>query len=361
MPPRAPADSATSRLLARAKLTLAKRRAATTFEKFQREAGPQAEYQTRALYARSEPVEVDKILEDPNFTNFRTCLDPATLTDLETSISLNGLRVPIVVVEAASPGYYHVRAGFRRTSAVRHLGWKTIPAVVLPADTPESEEYWTNIIENTSREKLTHYEIACAAKMMRDKFGVAGSRFAQKSGHSPDYVYKLLACVDRLPAEVLESWRRGDRVPLEIYHKLSCMLPIEAVKNLRLFLGQHRIESPSTMAADALKKLQSKKKYPEKLLTARGIARTQRLLMAIRVSPSLSEKEKQLGQAVVEYCQGGRKRIAGVVDDRSRPRDDFFAVPPDDDFYLEPAPARPPDDPLELRRTDAEKSEQKTP
>jgi ParB/RepB/Spo0J family partition protein len=361
MPPRAPEDSATSRIVARSKLVLAKRRAASAFERFQRETGPQAEYQTNALYARSRPIDVDKIVDDPDFSNFRTYIDPSTLADLETNIELNGLRVPIVVVEAASPGYFHVRAGFRRTSAVRHLGWKMIPAVVLPSDTPESEEYWTNIVENTSREKLSHYEIACAAKLMRDRFGVTGSNFAQKSGHSPDYVYKLLNCVDRLPAEVLESWRRGDRVPFEIYHKLSCMQPLEAVKNLRLFLGQHRIESPSTLADGALKRLQSKKKYPDKLLTIHGIERTQRLLMAIKISATLSEREKQLGLAIVEYCQGGRKRISGIVDDRARPRDDHFATAPSDDLYLEPAPVSPPVAHPGLTQQDTENNAQRTP
>ena len=147
---------------------------------------------------------------------------------------------------------------------------------MLSADTPQSEEYWANILENTNREKLSAYEIAHAAKMMRDRFKVTGHAFAQKTGHSPDYVNKLLACIDRLPVEVLNSWRRGDRVPFEIYYKLSCMTPLEAIKNLRLWMGQHRIDSSGAQRRRRLSEnCASGRRVPDKLLTVRGVERTQ--------------------------------------------------------------------------------------
>jgi ParB/RepB/Spo0J family partition protein len=316
MPQDPPSESTSSRLVAGARLALAKRQAENIFKKW-KQAGPQAEAHTKALYSSSELIEVERIVDDKTFINFRTSIDPIKLGELQTSIELEGLRTPITVVETMPPGHYHVRAGFRRTIAVRNLGWKEIPAVVLPSDTPKSEEYWTNIIENTNREKLSPYELASAAKMMRDKFGVTGSTFARKSGHSPDYVLKLLSCIDRLPGEVLHSWKRGDRVPFEIYFKLSTMTPLEAIKNLRLWMGQHRIASSENQAEDALRKLKTRKTTTDKLLTVKGIERTQRLIMALRVS-NLTQREKDLGQQIVEYCQGGRKRIDGVVGDRDR-------------------------------------------
>jgi ParB/RepB/Spo0J family partition protein len=331
LPPEDPPLSTSARLVARAKLVLAKKQAELEFRKFQEEEGPQAEYQTTTFYGQSELILVAKIADDPRFHNFRTSVDLAKLSDLQTSIDLEGLRSPIVVIESMPAGRYYPRAGFRRLQAIRNLGWEKIPAIVLPADTPESEEYWTNILENSAREKLSTYEIACAAKLMRDKFGVAGTTFAKKSGHSPDFVSKLLLCADRLPAEVLHSWQRGDRVPFSIYHKLACMSPIEAIKNLRLWMGQHRIDTETSRAEDALRRLQTKRTVPDKLLTVRGIERTQRLLVAIKIS-RLPPETKRLCTEIVEYCQGGRKRVDKIVDDHKRVPVPDFSPPENDDL-----------------------------
>jgi ParB/RepB/Spo0J family partition protein len=321
------------RLAARGRLALAKKQSEATFEHFQKEFGPQAEHHTASLYSETSLVPLDKIIEDPKFQNFRQKIDPVKLADLQTSIELDGLRVPVTVIQAAAPGFFHVRAGFRRTQAVRNLGWEKIPAIVLPADMPRSEEYWVNILENTNRDKLSTYELACAAKKMRDEFRVSIRDFARKTGHSPDHVSKLLACVDRLPHEVLQSWKNGDQVPFSIYFDLSCMTPVEAVKNLRLWMGQRRIVSSERQAAESLRRLQSPEKRPDKLWTVRGVERAQRLLMAIKVS-KLEEKTKEVCVKVVEYCLGCRQRVDGVVDDRKRlPLQDF--TPPVDDDTLE--------------------------
>jgi ParB/RepB/Spo0J family partition protein len=327
-----------ARIVARTRLVIAKKRAQETFDEYIEENGNQAEFRTSSLYAKSDLVTVEKILDDPKFTNFRRNVDPAKISDLQTSIDLEGLRTPLTLIKAATPGYYHVRAGFRRLRAVRNLGWIEVPAIVLPADTPEREEYWANIIENTNREKLSTYEIAHAAKMMRDRFKVSGHSFAQKTGHAPEYVRQLLACIDKLPPEVQSSWSNGDKVPFIIYWRLSCMTPLEAIKNLRLWMGQHRIESSSpkdleARADAAIQRLQEKRRVPTKLLTVPGIERTQRLMMAIKVSTKLSDRERELGKEIVEYCQGCRKKIDGVVDDHKRIRSAEFEPPerPDSD------------------------------
>jgi ParB/RepB/Spo0J family partition protein len=333
------------RLAARGRLALAKKQAAATFEHFQEESGPQGEYQTTNLYSEMALVPLDKIVEDPRFQNFRQRVDPVKLADLQTSIELDGLRNPVTLIEAAAPGFFHVRAGFRRTRAVRNLNWEKIPAIVLPADMPRSEEYWVNILENTNRDKLSTYEIACAAKKMRDEFRVSIRDFARKTGHSADHVSQLLACLDRLPHEVLQSWKNGDQVPFSIYFNLSCMTPVEAVKNLRLWMGQRRIVSAEKQAVGSLRRLQSQQKRPDKLWTVRGVERAQRLLMAVKVS-KLKEETKELCVKVIEYCMGSRQRVDGVVDDRKRAPAQDFAPPVDDDtLELEVATGfRPPED-----------------
>ena len=329
-------------LLARGKLILAKRRADWQHQRALEKHGPQPEYVTKAIYSNYQLIPLAKILDDPNFTNFRQYADPGSLENLQTSIGIDGLRTPITVVEAAAPGYYHVRAGFRRTMAVRNLHWKEIPAIVLPSDIPEKEEYWTNIIENTNRDQLSSYETAFAAKWMRDEFNVTGAEFARKTGVDPGRVYQLLGCIDRLPPEVLQSWKNGtDRVPFHIYEQLSRMSPLEAIKNLRLWKGQHRISPPERQAAEALERLQTKRKASDKLWTVRGLERTQRLIMAIKVS-NLSEEEKRRCIDVVEYCQGCRQRIPGIVNDRRLPSREF-EIPGQDhlDAGIAPTPEIP--------------------
>lgn len=314
-------------LAARAQAALDKRAAQHRIDVLTALTGPQGENCTAANFSETRLIELDRILDDPTFKNSRLTMDPVSLTELTNSINLEGLKVPIVVVTAPKPEYFHIRAGFRRTLAVRHLGWRTIPAIVLPLDTPEAQEYWINIIENTAREKLSTYELAHAARMMRDRFGVKPDEFSRKSGHSLGHIEKLLGCIDRLPPEVLQSWQRGDKIPLEILVKLSAMNPIEAIKNLRLWFGQHRITADEALAR--LKKPPNRKN--EKLWTVSGLERTQKLILAIKIS-NLPPKTKRLAMDIVEFCQGCRQRIDGIVDENHHlPVQEFILPDPEPD------------------------------
>ena len=107
-------------------------------------------------------VPLELIVDDPRFTNLR--LDPTDeeMTALAESMRVEGLKVPIEVIPSGEA--FCVRCGFRRTKAARLLRWTTIPAIILAADTPVVDEYWTNIIENSARSRLTSYEIAHAAR-----------------------------------------------------------------------------------------------------------------------------------------------------------------------------------------------------
>lgn len=305
-----PLPSLVTRLAARARAHHAKHEARQYQETITDEFGPQA-YNHTKLYTKTSLIAMEAILDDPEFTNFRRAIDPSRLTELQESIELEGLKVPIVVVEAPVSGYYHVRAGFRRVMAIRNLRWFSIPAIVLPPDTPELEEYWINIIENTAREKLNTYELAEAAKLMRDRFKIAPKDFAKKAGHAYDYIQDLLLCIDRLPLEVLENWRNGAKLPLKILVKLSTLSPTEAVRNCRLWLGQHRIDP-----TQALKMLERKPVRSDRLWSVRGIERLQKLHMAIKVS-RLSDDTKRVCLDIVEYLQGARKHVPGLIQDRT--------------------------------------------
>ena len=179
---------------------------------------------------------------------------------------------------------------------------------------PPSEEYWINIVENTSREKLTSYELALAARNMRDKFDVNVAEFARKTSNSPSHIANLLGCLERLPDEVLQSWANNDRVPLSIYIKLSLMTHLEAIRNLRLWKGQHRIDNTAALAEKALEKRNERSNKKLNGLSVETIERTQRLMVAIQTS-SLPPTTKQVAIEIVEYIQGCRKRVEGVIHD----------------------------------------------
>lgn len=309
-----------SRLAAKARLHLAKRDAEKSLRDFEKENGPRAEYHTTILYGQSEPIPVANIIDDPDFNNTRLHIDETGLANLQDSIASEGLKIPIIVVGAASPGYYYVRAGFRRTMAVRNLGWNKVPAIVLPSDMPSSEEHWINIIENTAREKLTAYELALAAQTMRDKFGVSIAEFARKTSSSPTNIANLLGCLERLPEEVLRSLANNDRVPLSIYVKLSLMTPLEAIRNLRLWKGQHRIDNTAILAEKALEKQTYRHRESGHGLSVAAIEKTQRLMIAIKTS-KLPPETKQVALEIVEYIQGCRRRVEGVIHEGWRLRE----------------------------------------
>ena len=307
-PPNQPSRG--SLLAAKARMHLAKREAQKFYNRQVAANGPQAEELSK-LYAGSEIIDVASIIDDPEFVNVRRSMDPVKLTLLQESLELEGLRTPITVVEAPVNGCYHVRAGFRRLAAVKNLGWETIAAIVLPLDTPEAEEYWINILENTARENLSTYELAEAAKMMRDRFKVSPSDFAKKSGKSLELVRKALQCLDHLPDPVIDCWRRGEPIPFSILVKLSEMTHSEAIRNCGLWKGQHHLDATS-----ALRNLQkTTKQQSEKLWTAKGVERTQRLFMAIKIS-KLPRQTKELCLDIIKYLQGGKHHIPGLVIDK---------------------------------------------
>jgi small-conductance mechanosensitive channel/uncharacterized ParB-like nuclease family protein len=57
--------------------------------------------------------------------------DPEDIEQMARSIAERGLLQPIVVARSATSGHYEVLAGHLRLEAVRRLGWKVVPAVVM--------------------------------------------------------------------------------------------------------------------------------------------------------------------------------------------------------------------------------------
>jgi ParB family chromosome partitioning protein len=100
-------------------------------------------------------IEIDKI-EFP--TCWRRHLDREKVEALKKDIAAHGLINPIMVQEMKG-GAYRLIAGYRRYTACRELGMKTIPATVI-TDTKEDEVLSLVIRENEIRENFSPVDVA---------------------------------------------------------------------------------------------------------------------------------------------------------------------------------------------------------
>ena len=329
----------------RAGARLDKRRTELRHEGEVRRNGPQGEARSAVLAENVQMVHLDMILDDPEFKNFRLNVDEEKLRELAESMKLEGLKVPITVIQAPGekPGFF-VRAGFRRTIVAMRLGWQTIPAIVLPKDTPLVEEHWTNIIENSARDGLSTYEIANAAKTMRDKFGIKARDFAVRAGYSEAHVLKLLRCIDVLPDHIIEQWRCGSRLPLDLLAHWTTLLPQEALAQFILYSGQHvKVLTTKDLTQSPRKRIRNSRLT---ITTDYGLRRMGGLRYAIEAAADLDEKTRAVCLQIVDFCMGGRENVVGIYAPPTKHRrtkaqrqeEPQVSQPPDLDGDGEPTP-----------------------
>ena len=279
--------------------------------------GAQGEARSVALIERVELIKLEKIVDDPRFHNCRLKTDEEELRALAESMKLEGLKELVTVVEApGDKGEFLLRNGFRRTTAARLLGWKEIPAIVLPKDTPVVEEKWANIIENTARINLGPYEIANAARIMRDEHSVSASDFAARAGYRDSYVWKLLRCLDKLPAEIIEQWRAGAPIPVDLLAEWTALSPLDAIEQFHIFTAQRRKGTKQYMPSPR----ERIKNSPLMTATNFGLKRMQRARFAIEVAQDLDEKTRSIYLYIVDFCMGARETIPGIFDPATKQR-----------------------------------------
>jgi len=107
---------------------------------------------------------------DCNDTDFRITTDNRTGTiadDLLESIRNVGLLTPPVLFQRSgtpeSGKFYSIVCGFRRMAACTRLGWKTIAARVMPADSNGFALTLLSIADNSRTRELNVVEQALAA------------------------------------------------------------------------------------------------------------------------------------------------------------------------------------------------------
>lgn len=300
-------------ILQTARARIDKRRAELDLKRAEK-SGPVGEWLSGLSVRRADMIPLDLIVDDPDFINCRLAAPADRLAALAESMQREGQKTPITLIPSSDGQHYHVRAGFRRTAAARQLDWQRIAAIILPADTPPAEEYWTNVVENVTRDQLSTYEVARAAQLMRDKFRVSARDFASKAGLGEVYVKKLLRCVDRLPEIVLAAWKERAPIPVDMYYSWSALDHDEAERALHSYKSRYsRVAGNWTPPEKS-----SGRRNIIRMATSAGLRRMQKLRFAVETAPSMSERERKICVAIVDFCTGARDVVSEISYDPKR-------------------------------------------
>jgi len=287
-----------------------------------RKHGPQGEAKTGKISLWSHPLPLEQIVADTEFKNIRLEPEEGEIEKLAESMTSQGIKIPVTVVEAPNSTFF-LRSGFRRVKAARRLGWTYIPAIILPLNTPKVSEYWSNIIENTARRPLYTYELAAAAHRMKDEFQISAKEFAKITCHDPGYIADLLRAFENLPPVILESWRKRSHVAVRDYIRWSYMTPAEALKEYYISQGlQHRkkFEQQGQMPGAPGPPKRPSGPIKEKTATERGLRRMEGLKFAIASCPRLDGPTRMAYLQIVCFCEGTRDTVPGIYDANARHR-----------------------------------------
>ena len=166
------------------------------------EAGEQ-DAQTNEAGIREIPV--DEI--QPNPHQPRTRFEPASLTELATSIREHGVIQPVIVTERPDqPQRYWLITGERRWRAARQAGLTIVPAVVREATSQQLLEL--ALVENLQRDDLSPLEEAAAYSTLIDRFELTQAQVAYRVGKSRSAVANAVRLLG-LPAEVQAALNDG--------------------------------------------------------------------------------------------------------------------------------------------------------
>jgi ParB/RepB/Spo0J family partition protein len=248
-----------------------------------------------------------KAIDQTKIRNIRFELDPDALRSMCESLKREAqLQEILVVADPHRKERYSLVAGFLRYAAAAALGWSTIRAVVLPADTPEAELYFVNAVENSVRRKLSSFDIASRAQFMRDRFGTALAEYARRLGLSDSRVQNLVRQMEALPSDVLAAWRAGDQFLNDHMRNRLAGMPRDEAS---AFFAAWKARQVANLARPPSQRNQARRSQnrPTTIMLSR-------LSTAVRENPHLDRKTRELLSAVVEFCAGFAATVPGIFD-----------------------------------------------
>lgn len=140
----------------------------------------------------------------PNPYQPRQTFDQAALDELQASIAIYGVLVPIIVRKRGEN--FELVAGERRWRACAALRKETIPAIVRESDDRDSLE--VAIIENLQRENLNPLEEAAGIASLVEEYGLTQEEVAQRLGKSRPAIangLRLLQLPDAIKAMLADG------------------------------------------------------------------------------------------------------------------------------------------------------------
>ncbi len=154
--------------------------------------------------AREALREIPVAAITPNPYQPRTTFDQDALDELQASIAIYGVLVPIIVRKRGEK--FELVAGERRWRACAALRKETMPAIVREGDNRDSLE--VAIIENLQRENLNPLEEAAGFSHLIDEYGLTQEEVAQRVGKSRPVIangLRLLQLPDPIKAMLADG------------------------------------------------------------------------------------------------------------------------------------------------------------
>ena len=160
-------------------------------------------------------IEIDKI-EFP--TRWRRYIDREKVEVLKKDIAAHGLINPIMVQEMKG-GAYRLIAGYRRYTACRELGMKTIPATVV-TEAKEDEVLSLVLRENEIRENFSPVDVARLVWDLKD-MGKTVEERAALTAKDPQEVQDYIAIHENLCEEAKDLVARARDADFQVALLLS--------------------------------------------------------------------------------------------------------------------------------------------
>jgi ParB/RepB/Spo0J family partition protein len=158
-------------------------------------------------FDRVEDIPIEMIDFDYK-ENCRELHHSKAVDDLVASLASTGQSTPIQVYRTES-GRYGLIAGYRRTTAAKKLGWKTIKAAIADQMPDTQTIRVLNAQENITRSQLTDYEMMMAVgRIFDDTTNMTASELAKHLGLDPRLVGKMID-VYQGPKYVHDALREG--------------------------------------------------------------------------------------------------------------------------------------------------------
>jgi ParB family chromosome partitioning protein len=153
----------------------------------------------------AKEIRLDRIEPDP--AQPRRTFDEARLTELATSIGIEGVLQPIVVRYDEARDVYVIVHGERRWRASGRAGLTTIPALV--REVPEDRRLVQQLMENIVREDLNAVDRAAALRALKSQLGEAPwEQVAEAVGIRRSRLFQLLG-TEKLPDAIQDDIRAG--------------------------------------------------------------------------------------------------------------------------------------------------------